>query len=73
MSRQHTDGAACWCAPRLYVPCPQCEPDDYVGAASATLFAMPKAASCWACTNGLRAITREEAALSTECVIAVHW
>lgn len=73
MSRPHSDNAACWCAPRLYVPCPECAPREYRGAASATLFKMPTAPSCWACTNGLRAITPDEAAVTTECVVAVHF
>ena len=74
MNRPHAmDSAACWCQPNLYVPCTECEPVRYAGAASASLTKLPDDPGCWACTKGLRKITATEAAATTLCVVVVHW
>lgn len=74
MSRSHAmDSAACWCNPELFVPCTECTPEQYTGAQMAGLTKMPTDEGCWACVHGLRRITRDEAAKTTQCVVAVHW
>ena len=73
MNRRHAmDSAACWCEPALFIPCPECEPQSYRGAAQASLLAMPMEKGCWACANGLRAVTRAEASANDACVVLVH-
>ena len=51
-----TDSLGCWCAPRFYLPCDECE----------------RGQGCWKCERGLIELTREQADASDVPLVIVH-
>lgn len=60
----------CWCRPRYYLPCDECEtsPSDGLG----VMMVVPPHLGCWKCTSGLIELTREQADICEHSLVVVH-
>lgn len=72
MEEHDTDGLDCWCGPSYFLPCDECDVEDWRGAARAYLSEMPTAPGCWKCTNGLIPLSRAEAGAAEVPLVIVH-
>lgn len=78
---EHDDGPTCWCNPRLFEPCAECEPfSDEMQVAQALAVHVPaqeitakrpkKAKGCWKCQgDGLSEVVERE---GEEPCIVIH-
>lgn len=64
-------GLVCWCVPRYFVPCDECEVEIApLGAVTERIY--QRGNGCWRCVDGLIELTAAEAEACEHPLIIVH-
>lgn len=66
-----TQGLGCWCVPRYYLPCDECDV-ELAPVEDATERIYERGEGCWKCTDGLIELTQAEAHASEHPLVIVH-